>query len=90
MQDPTYSVKEIMELQFKGIDSKLDDIRHTLKDQNVQTEKRFAIIEKELDEIRTKQELQSIENARYKTLWGIGATIGASLVAVVSSQLMNK
>lgn len=69
-----------MELQFKGIDHKLDNISLTLKDQNIQTEKRFAQIEKDIDELR-------IESARYKTLWGIGATIGASLVAFTLNKI---
>lgn len=78
--EPTYSIKEIMELQFKGIDHKLDAISNTLKDQNVQTEKRFAQIEKDIDELR-------IESARYKTIWGIGATVGASLVAFTLNKI---
>ena len=77
--EPTYTIKEIMELQFKGIDHKLDAIVSTLKDQNIQTEKRFTQIEKDIDDLR-------LESARYKTVWGIGATIGASMVAF----LLNK
>lgn len=80
MNEPTYTIKEIMDIQFKGIDHKLDDIKNTLKDQNVQTEKRFAQIEKDIDELR-------IESARYKTIWGIGATIGASLVAFTLNKI---
>ena len=78
--EPTYSIKEIMELQFKGIDHELDAISNTLKDQNIQTEKRFAQIEKGIDELR-------IESARYKTIWGIGATLGASLVAFTLNKI---
>lgn len=78
--EPTYSIKEIMELQFKGIDHKLDAIVSTLKDQNIQTEKRFAQIEKDIDELR-------IESARYKTIWGIGATVGASLIAFFANKI---
>lgn len=78
--EPTYSIKEIMELQFKGIDHKLDSISNTLKEQNVQTEKRFSAIEKDIDELR-------IESARYKTVWGIGATIGASLIAFFANKM---
>lgn len=77
---PTYSIKEIMELQFKGIDNKLDSISNTLKDQNVQVEKRFAQIEKDIDELR-------LESARYKTIWGIGATVGASLIAFFANKI---
>lgn len=69
-----------MELQFKGIDHKMDAILSTLKDQNIQTEKRFAQIEKDIDDLR-------IESAKYKTVWGIGATIGASLIAFFANRL---
>ena len=69
-----------MELQFKSMDHKLDTIVATLKDQNIQTEKRFTQIEKDIDELR-------LESARYKTVWGIGATIGASLVAYVANRI---
>jgi hypothetical protein len=78
--EPTYSIKEIMELQFKGIDHKLDSIVMTLKDQNIQTEKRFAQIEKDIDELR-------VESAKYKTIWGIGATVGASFIAYLANRI---
>lgn len=63
-----------MDLQFKSMDHKMDAILSTLKDQNIQTEKRFTQIEKDIDELR-------LESARYKTVWGIGATIGATIIA---------
>lgn len=69
-----------MELQFKGIDHKMDSILSTLKDQNVQTEKRFAQIEKDIDDLR-------LESARYKTVWGIGATIGATIIAFTLNRI---
>ena len=78
--EPTYSIKEIMELQFKSMDHKLDTIFSTLKDQNVQTEKRFTQIEKDIDDLR-------METARYKTIWGIGATVGASLIAFFANRI---
>lgn len=87
MTDPTYTIKEIMDIQFKGIDSKLDDIRGTLKEQTAQTEKRFSTIERELDEIRTKQEAHSIQQAKYNTVWGIGATIGATGFAFLLNRI---
>lgn len=87
MTEPTYTIKEIMDIQFKGIDQKLDDIKATLREQNTQTEKRFSAIEKELDEIRVKQEAYSIQQAKYNTIWGIGATIGASLVAIFANKI---
>lgn len=81
MTEPTYSIKEIMELQFKGIDHKLDSISATLKDQTIQTEKRFAQMEAKLDEIEKEQALQKTEQAKYKVIWGIGATVGATIIA---------
>ena len=78
--EPSYTIKEIMELQFRGIDHKMDAILNTLKDQNIQTEKRFTQIEKDIDDLR-------MESAKYKTVWGIGATIGASLVAFVLNKI---
>lgn len=69
-----------MELQFKGIDHKMDAILQTLKENSTQTEKRFAQIEKDIDDLR-------IESARYKTIWGIGATVGASLVAYFANRI---
>lgn len=74
MSDPNYTIKEIIELQFNALRVDLQEIKNTLKDQNLQTEKRFTKVEKELDDLR-------VELARYKVIWGIGATIGASLIA---------
>ena len=79
--EPTYSIKEIMELQFKGIDHKLDSIVHALKDQNDQSDKQFARLDKEIAGLKAEIELLKDANARYKVIWGIGATMGASLVA---------
>lgn len=78
--EPTYTIKEIMELQFKGIDHKMDSILATLRDQNIHTEKRFSQIEKDIDDLR-------MESARYKTVWGIGATLGASLIAFFANRI---
>lgn len=78
--EPSYTIKEIMELQFKGIDHKLDNITNTLKDQNVQIEKRFAQVEKDINDLR-------LENAKYKVIWGIGATIGATLITFLINRI---
>lgn len=80
MSDPTYSVKEIIELQFTNLSNEMREIKSLLKDQNVNTDKRFAQIEKDIDDLR-------IESARYKTIWGIGATVGASAVAFVLNRI---
>lgn len=78
--EPTYTIKEIMELQFKGIDHKLDVITSALKEQNTQTEKRFKQIEQDIEDLR-------LESAKYKTIWGIGATVGASLIAFFANRI---
>ena len=89
MNDPGYTVKEIMELQFKSMDMKLDDIRSTLKDQNIQTEKRFAQIDAEIADVKKDQQILKEDNARFKVIWGIGSTIGASAVALITTQLFK-
>lgn len=79
-----------MELQFKSIDHKIDSILTTLKDQNTQTEKQFLRLDNEISLLKGEvQELREA-NARYKTVWGIGATVGASVVGLISSFLFNK
>jgi hypothetical protein len=87
MTEPVYTVKEIMELQFKGIDAKLDDIKNTLKEQNLQSEKRFIQLESEVSLVQKEVQNLKEENARYKTIWGIGATVGASLVAFILNRI---
>ena len=72
MNEPTYTLKEIIELQFSNQAKELGDIKQLLKDQNVTFEKRFSTIEKDIDELR-------IDNARYKMIVGAGATIGATI-----------
>lgn len=85
--EPTYTIKEIMELQFKGIDHKLDNISGALRDQNAHFEKRFVQIEKELDFIKLEQEKAKIDGARYQVIWGMGAALGASLIAFTLNKI---
>ena len=79
MNEPTYTLKEIIELQFSNQAKELGDIKQLLKDQNVTFEKRFSTIEQDIDELR-------IDNARYKMIVGVGATIGATILTF----LINK
>lgn len=81
MAEPMYSVKEIIELQFKNLSKEMTEIKDLLKDQNVQFEKRFASIEKDIDELH-------VDSARYKTIWGIGATVGASVIAFALNRFL--
>jgi len=80
MNEPSYSLKEIIEIQFSGLRKDLQDIKITLDKQNIETERRFSTIEKELDELR-------LDNARYKLIWGVGATVGASLIAIAANRI---
>lgn len=81
MTEPTYTVKEIIELQFRALGKDIQEIKNTLQKQNENTEARFNRIEQEIDELR-------VESARYKTIWGIGATLGASFVAFVLNRFI--
>lgn len=87
MNEPTYTVKEIIELQFKTLGKDIQEIKETLKEQTTQAEKQFARLDKEVGELRSEVQELKEENARYKVIWGIGATIGASLVAIVSNRI---
>jgi len=85
--EPTYNIKEVIELQFKGLRNDLQEIKATLRDQTAQTEKRFAQIESELGDIRKELEVQKVEYAKYKVIWGMGATLAASLVAFTLNRI---
>jgi peptidoglycan hydrolase CwlO-like protein len=85
--EPTYSIKEIMELQFKGIDHKLDSIVHALKDQNDQSDKQFARLDKEIAGLKEEVAELKNDNARYKVILGIGATIGASVITFLINRI---
>jgi len=80
MNEPSYSLKEIIEIQFSTLRKDLQDIKTTLEKQNDESERRFTKIEKELDELR-------LDNARYKLIWGVGATLGASLIAIAANRI---
>jgi len=88
MSEPNYTIKEILELQYKNLDTKLDDIRLTLKEQNMQTEKRFLQLDVEVSELR--KEIQSLkeDGARNKLIIGTGATLGASLIAILFNRFI--
>jgi hypothetical protein len=81
MSEPNYTIKEIIELQFNTLRIDLQEIKTTLKDQNLQTERRFTKVEKELEDLK-------VEVARYKVIWGVGATIGASVIAFILNKFI--
>lgn len=87
MSDPSYTIKEILELQFKNLNTELSAIRETLKEQNRNTNSQFIRHDTELEKLKTDLGEIREENAKYKTVWGIGATIGASLVAIVANRI---
>lgn len=87
MSEPNYTLKEILELQYKNLDLKLDDIRATLREQNVQTEKQFNRLDGEINKLENKISQLEQEQARYKVIWGIGATISASLIAFFMNRI---
>lgn len=81
MDQPTYTIKEIIEIQFGALRKDIQAIQDMLKEQTNQTDKQFARLDKEVSDLKEQVfQLQS-DNARYKAVWGIGATVGASLVA---------
>lgn len=82
-EEPNYSIKEIIELRGSRLRNDFQEMKNTLKDQNIQTEKRFAQIEKRFAQLEKDIDDLRLESAKYKTIWGIGATIGASIVAVI-------
>lgn len=93
MLEPTYTIKEIMDIQFKGIDHKLDSqdkktdlIIATLREQNVNSEKRYADWERKLEATNAKVDLQD------KTITKIMAIGGAiwSAVTLLGGFLLNR
>lgn len=85
--EPAYTVKEILDIQFRAIEVKLDNISSTLKDQHTHFEKSILKLEKEIGEVRSEIETLKADNARYKTLLGIGATIGATLMTFLLNRI---
>lgn len=90
----SYSFKEILEAHFKNLADKILDLRQDIKDNSAQVDKQFARLDSEIDKLRiviSEQSLQIAalekENARFKVIWGLGATIGASLIAFFANKL---
>lgn len=80
MTEPTYNIKEIIEIQFKNLSKEMTEIKDLLKEQNIQFEKRFASIEKDIDDLR-------LDNARYKMIIGVGATLGATVFTFLLNRI---
>ncbi len=88
------SLNEGMLRLDKTVNHELSEVKGLIKEQNVQIEKRahmndlrFGQLDLEIKSLKGDiQELKE-ESARYKVIWGIGATVGASLVAFVLNKV---
>ena len=80
MIEQTYSVKEIIELQFRNQSKELTEIKTLLEKQNIQVDKQFARLDTKITEIENELGILKQDNAKYKMIIGIGATIGASII----------
>lgn len=87
MSDPTYTIKEILDIKFDNLSRELGGIKETLKEQNTSTEAQFRRLDTEVESIKKEVGTLREENARYKTIWGIGATVGASLIAILTNRI---
>lgn len=87
MSEPVYSVKEIIELQFSNLSKELGEIKSALRDQSKTSEGQFSRLDKEIDNLRKDINKLQQSDARYKTIWGIGATVGASFIAFVFNRI---
>lgn len=70
-----YTNKEILDFHFKRFDEKLDDIKASLRDQNVNAEKRFMTLETEIKGVQKDvSDLQSFRT-RAMVIWGIAIAV---------------
>jgi hypothetical protein len=86
MSEPHYTIKEIMDIQFKGLDQKLDYITQTLKDQNTNSLARFTELEKDLKE--TQEEVSRLDKSVVKIM-AIGGTVW-SAVTLLGGFVLNR
>ena len=87
MTEPTYNIKDVIEIQFRNLSKEMTEIKSLLKDQNLQTEKQFARIDTEMKEIKEKVDVLTADNARYKVIIGVGATIGATVFTFLLNRI---
>ncbi len=88
MSDLTYTVKEILDLQFKSQAKEFEEIKTMLAKQDANVERQFARLDNEIDSLRKEIENLKQDNAKAKVVWSVGATIGASLIAVVTNRIL--
>lgn len=87
MTEPTYNIKDVIEIQFRNLSKEMTEIKSLLKDQNLQTEKQFARIDLEMKEIKDKVDVLTADNTRYKLIIGIGATLGATVFTFLLNRI---
>ena len=85
--EPSYTVAEILDIQFRAIEVKLDNITNSLKEQNTYFEKSITKLEREISEVREEISTLKSDNAKYKTLLGIGATLGATIFTFLLNRI---
>lgn len=90
MTEPTYSIKEIIELQFLNLSKEVTEIKQLLKDQNVQVEKRFSQMEKDIDGLRSEIAELNTENARYKLIFGLGNIVVGGFIAALMAYVVTR
>ncbi len=92
MSEPTYTIKEILESNFRSLENRIIEFKLAIEarfsHQDARVDKQFSQLESALAEF--EQSVKEIEkqvadlekeNTRFKTIWGIGATIGGGLIA---------
>jgi uncharacterized protein YlxW (UPF0749 family) len=91
MTEPTYSIKEIIEIQFQSVTEHLKRIEVVLKDQNTQTEKQFARLDKEIADLRTEVGNLKTEQTKNTTkgnvIWGGLSVAGAFLISYIMNRI---
>jgi len=70
-----YTHKEILEFHFKRFDEKLDDIKGSIREHASNSEKRFVVLENDINGV--KKDVADLQNFRTRAmvLWGIGIAV---------------
>lgn len=82
-----YSIKEILELHFKALSESINGLKKAIEGQELKTEKRFIALDVEMDGLRKAISDLQTENARYKVILGIGATLGATVFTFLLNRI---
>jgi len=70
-----YTHKEILEFHFKRFDEKLDDIKGSIREHASNSEKRFVVLENDINGV--KKDVAELQNFRTRAmvLWGVGIAV---------------